>query len=265
MPGGGCGGRAEVLPLAEPGRARGEVQRDVVAGARELGGDRVRDRALLGADDADARARAAAAACPRARPAQLAPARRGPRVGDEVARAAGEQARAARASRSGPRDTAGRPVDSPARCRPASVAAGASASRIRPAVWAERTMPLPQRRRPMCQTQPASVRSSARQRGGDALLLVEAAAVAAAVPGGAREAADARVGARAAVVDARGGDVADAPARRAQAPLPLLLVAGPGARGVERADALDRGAAHGEVRPPDELRVAVLRPEVERR
>src|SRR5918992_2391787 len=49
-------------------------------------------------------------------------------------------------------------------------------------------------------------------------------------------------------------------------PKPLLLVAvGRDDRLVERADALDRRAADGEVRAPDHLRLAVPRAEIERR
>src|SRR5262249_51044926 len=80
---------------------------------------------------------------------------------------------------------------------------------------------------------------------------------------GPRERAELRVGARAPVVDARRGDVADAAARGAQAALPVLLVAGAAEHLVERADALDRAAAQAHVRAPDEVGVAVVGAEVE--
>ena len=83
----------------------------------------------------------------------------------------------------------------------------------------------------------------ARQRRRRALVGVVAARGAAAVERRARERAHARVRARAAVVDPRGGDVADPPARGAQAPLPVLLVAGAAERGVEAPDPLERARA----------------------
>ena len=54
----------------------------------------------------------------------------------------------------------------------------------------------------------------------------------------ARERAHARVRARATVIDPRGGDVADPAAGGAQAPLPVLFVAGAAERGVEAPDPL---------------------------
>ena len=142
---------------------------------------------------------------------------------------------------------------------------GASASRRRPAVSAVSTIPLPQRRRAMCQTQPASVRSSRGQRRRGALEGVVAARGAAAVERRARRARATRAsGARAPVVDPRGRDVADPPAGGAQPPLPVLLVAGAAERGVEAPDPLQRAAPHRQVGAPRELRVAVLRAEVER-
>ena len=65
----------------------------------------------------------------------------------------------------------------------------------------------------------------------------------------------ARVRARAAVVDAGRRDVAEPPARGAQPPLPVLLVARAAQRGIEAADPLERGAPEREVRAPDELGV----------
>jgi hypothetical protein len=103
-----------------------------------------------------------------------------------------------------------------------------------------------------------------RHRRRDALARVVAARVAPAAVGGAGEAADARVLARAAVVDAGGGDVADPPAGGVQAPLPVLLVAVEVEPGVEAAHALERAAAQRQVRAPHELGVAVVGPEVER-
>jgi hypothetical protein len=79
-----------------------------------------------------------------------------------------------------------------------------------------------------------------------------------------RQSAHARIGSRTPVVDARRRHVADPPARGAQAPLPVLLVARPAEPRVEGADALERGAPNGQVRAPGELGVAVLGAEVER-
>ena len=78
------------------------------------------------------------------------------------------------------------------------------------------------------------------RRGRLALERVVLSRLAAAVVGAAAEVAQAGVAAGAAVVDARRGDVADAPAGRAQPRLPLLLVAAARERGVERAGALGR-------------------------
>ena len=103
-----------------------------------------------------------------------------------------------------------------------------------------------------------------RHRRRDALARVVAARVAPAPVGGAREAADPRVLARAAVVDAGRGDVADPPAGGVQAALPVLLVAVEVETGVEAADALERAAAQRQVRAPHELGVAVVGAEVER-
>ncbi len=104
-----------------------------------------------------------------------------------------------------------------------------------------------------------------RRRGLSRLMDVVAARGAAAEVLRAGEGAELRVAAGAAMVDARRGDVADAPAGGAQAALPVLLVAGAAERLVERADPLDRAAAQGHVRAPHELGVAVLLAEVERR
>ena len=98
----------------------------------------------------------------------------------------------------------------------------------------------------------------------DALARVVAARVAPAPVGGAGEAADARVLAGAAVVDAGGGDVADAPAGGVQSPLPVLLVAVEVEAGVEAADALERAPPQRQVGAPHELGVAVVGAEVER-
>ena len=87
---------------------------------------------------------------------------------------------------------------------------------------------------------------------------------AAAEVGGAGQVAQVRITAGAAMIDARRRDVADAPAGRAQAPLPVLFVAGAAERLVERADPLERGAPDRQVRAPDELGLAVLLAEVER-
>ena len=103
-----------------------------------------------------------------------------------------------------------------------------------------------------------------RDRRRDALARVVAARVAPAPVGGAREPADARVRAGAAVVDAGGRHVADAPAGGLQAPLPLLLVAVEVEAGVEAARPLERAPAQCQVRAPHELGVAVVGAEVER-
>ena len=103
-----------------------------------------------------------------------------------------------------------------------------------------------------------------RGRGLLALVGVVLAGLAAAVVGAAAEVAQARVAARAAVVDAGGGDVADRAARGAQARLPLLLVARARQLGVERPGLGEGFAGEGEVRAPQELGVLVGRAEVER-
>ncbi len=103
-----------------------------------------------------------------------------------------------------------------------------------------------------------------RQRRGDAAERVEAPRRLAAHVGAAREAAQAGVVAGAAVVERGGGDVADAPAGGAQACLPLLLVAAVDEVLVEAPDALERAAAHGDVRAPGARHVVVGRAEVER-
>ena len=74
------------------------------------------------------------------------------------------------------------------------------------------------------------------------------------------------IGCGAAVLEARPREVDDATAARAQALEPLLLVAvGAHDALVEGADALERRAAHGEVRSPDHVGVMVVGPEVEHR
>ena len=97
----------------------------------------------------------------------------------------------------------------------------------------------------------------------DAAARVPAAREAPALVAGPRERADPRVGAGAPVIDSRRRDVAQPAAGRAQAVLPLLLVAVAAERGVERADPLDRRPPQREVRAPQELGVAVVRAEVE--
>jgi len=92
---------------------------------------------------------------------------------------------------------------------------------------------------------------------------VEAAARLAAAVGRAAQGAQAGVVAGAAVVERRPGHVANAPARGREARLPLLLVAVELARRVERPGTLDRTAAHGHVRAPRVVAVAVGRPEVQ--
>ena len=78
-----------------------------------------------------------------------------------------------------------------------------------------------------------------------------------------RQRADPGVGAGAPVIDPGGRDVAQPAAGRAQAVLPLLLVAVAAERRVERTDPLDRRASQREVGAPQELGVAVVRAEVE--
>ena len=255
--------------MPRPGRARREVQRDVVARAGELGRDRAADGRELGARDAgDVDA-------PRGRlGARGAPDRAGLRAASSTS--------AAR-SRAVPASSARRP-SVPERARQVRRRAAVAPSRRgrRPA----RGVPA---RRATRLAQPAGGR-----RGHDDPV---AAAAAAGVPDAARERAQlggerrrgalarGRSGARArprcqparasprmrasapgaAVVDARRRDVADPPAGGAQPALPLLLVARPRERRVERADAVERRAADGEVRAPDELGVAVRGAEVERR
>ena len=78
-------------------------------------------------------------------------------------------------------------------------------------------------------------------------------------------AGDESVGA-APVIEPGGGEVLDPATGGRQAQEPLLLVTvWPHDRLVERPDSFDRGAAHGEVRAPDHLRLAILRTQVERR
>jgi hypothetical protein len=86
---------------------------------------------------------------------------------------------------------------------------------------------------------------------------VEAAAGLAAAVGGARQRPQARVVPGPPVVDGGGGHVADAPARRPPARLPLLLVAVELAALVEPARAVQRAAADRHVGSPRVVGVPV--------
>ena len=141
----------------------------------------------------------------------------------------------------------------------------ASVSRTRPRLWAAITMPFAQRRRPVCQTQPANVRSSPVSVGSATRAHVVATRGPAECVGGTRQRADGRVGGDAAMLDTGAGDVFDAPAGGLVALLPLLFLAAPVDRLVELADPLERAAADRHVGAPHELDLAVRRAAVERR
>ena len=80
---------------------------------------------------------------------------------------------------------------------------------------------------------------------------------------GACQGGQGRVGPGAAVVEPRGGDVANAPAGAEQPRLPVLLVPVEVERRVEAADPVKRGPPDRHVRAPHPLGVAVLGAEVE--
>ncbi len=244
--------RVEVLELAaRPGARDGDL--DLVARAAQLGlGLRPQARDVVALD---ARGRGRAGAGRRRRAAQPAPAGGGARVVQAVQR--GEQ-RAAPAA-----DGAGRAgeevVDAgrrgggrraQRRLHPAERVGGQHGA-VRAAVARA------------VQRAAGEHAQLARQRRARALRDVLAAGGSPARACGAAERAQARVVAGAAVVERGGGDVADAPAGGPQARLPLLLVAVERQRGVERADALERAAAHRHVRAPGVRGVAVGGAEVE--
>ena len=126
--------------------------------------------------------------------------------------------------------------------------------------------PCGQARRTVCQPAARQVAQLAADAGSLAVMPIARPGAAAAAVGGAGEGAEPGVARRAAVVKAGVGEVDDPAARRAEPQQPLLLVAVPAVEGlVELADPIDRGAPHGEVRPPDHLGLHVLRAQVERR
>ena len=185
------------------------------------------------ADDVHAPAREAREPRARARAARATP--------RSAARAsfarADHQRRGGRACPSGP-------TGSPGRRRWAARARDRAPRRAARACARSSSTPTPQRRRTMCHRHPISVRSSAAERRRVAAEDAVAARGAAAVDRRrAAELPQLRVAARPAMVDARRRDVADAPAGRAQPPLPVLLVAGAAERLVERPDPLERRRA----------------------
>ena len=247
---GGMGGErgVEVPPLALAGRQRrGEVLLDVVVRAGELRRRRGRRGARVGlardAEHEDSPARRLAGGAPQRVPPR---ARSTARSVAERADRGGGSARACRSARrrspasGGDRDAAGR-VE-----RLGDAAGGERGEHDPVAAAVAGDVPHAARER--------AELGGRRRRG--ALEGVVAARGAAAMEGGARSAPDPRVGPGAAVVDARRGHVADPPARRAQPPLPVLLVARAAQRGVEAADPLQRAAPDRQVRPPGELGLA---------
>jgi hypothetical protein len=121
---------------------------------------------------------------------------------------------------------------------------------------------LAQRKRGPWSAQPGEDAQLGAERRRGAAEDVEAPAGLPAAVGGTRPARAAGRRRRPAVVERGGGDVADPPARRAPAALPLLLVAVELAALVERSGARDRAAADRHVGAPRAIRVGVGRPEV---
>ena len=173
--------RAQVGPLARsPGAPGSRCSATSWRERRELGRDRAADGRELGARDAGDVARGARGGSVRAarrtaRACGASARRRRGRAPPGEQRAAAERAGRAREV-----------VGMPSR---AGAATGARARRALGERLAQpagglrgQTIPLPQRRRPVCQTQPASVRSSAASGGAVPFARVEAPRLAAAVP-----------------------------------------------------------------------------------
>ena len=237
--------RVEVLELAALALGRGDDV-DRVAAAQQFGACGGHERA--GALDAHREHAPARRAPPGGRP-QARPARRRAQIEPGVA---GAQERAALAA------------DRAAGARE-EVLAGARAGRR-----GQRGAQAPQRvraeHRAVHARPPRAVQQAAgedAQLGGQrrrrALEHVEAAAGLAAAVGRRAQRAQARVVARAAMVERGAGDVADPPAGGLHARLPLLLVAVELARLVEGPHPLDRAAAHRHVGAPRVVAVAVGR------